>query len=56
MKLAMNGLPLLVMARAAARRAQALEAIRVVALAGPPAAAAAPARPEFELVRRYVRR
>ena len=57
MKKAFRGLPFLLAARAAARRADALaQSPQPVAFAEPVPDALAAARPNFELVRRYVRR
>ena len=57
MKMAFRGLPLLVVARAAARRAQALEANRSAAVPAEASIGAPGApRPDIEPLRRYVRR
>jgi hypothetical protein len=54
LKMHFPALPLLVVARAGARRGGALEARRIAVIAEPPAAAPGGPRPCFELVRRYV--
>jgi hypothetical protein len=57
MKMAFQALPLLLVARGAARRAQALAQVaRVAAPAEPLADPPGDARANIELVRRYVRR
>jgi len=57
MKMPLRALPLLVAARAAARRDHALaEGRRATVSAAPPPGAPGATRPNFELVRRYVRR